>query len=472
MPPFRGGLGLNVGCGRRENMDEKRSVVVGAGLVGSLWAIFLARRGYKVDLYEKRPDMRQVQISAGRSINLALSHRGFRALEWVGLAQKIYEIALPMEGRRIHNLDGKVHFQPYGLEGQAIYSVSRRALNILLLNAAEEAGVSIHFRHVCREIDWKSRKITFFREEDQKTIEVSPPLVFGCDGAFSACRMAMLRLNRFNYSQLYLQHGYKELTIPPREGSWALDPGSLHIWPRHQFMLIALPNPDHTFTCTLFLPFEGEPSFEKLQSEKQVLDFFQCHFPDALPLMPTLLEDFQRNPTSSLCTIRCEPWHYQDWLLLLGDAAHAIVPFYGQGLNAGFEDCRLLAELWEEKGEGKWDEIMAQYSQMRKPSADAISELAMENFIEMRDRVADPTFLLKKAIERRLHQIAPQKFLPLYSLVTFTQTPYDIAKAQGKRNEEILQAVLQEISSTSQPEVRLEQGALDPLLQQYLAKFA
>ncbi|MCS6930271.1 MAG: FAD-dependent monooxygenase [Saprospiraceae bacterium] len=417
-------------------------IVVGAGLVGTLWTIFLARRGYQVEVYERRPDMRRVGYTGGRSINLAMSVRGWTALEKAGIRQRIEQTAIPMYGRMMHDLEGKLTFQPYGEEGQAIYSVSRGGLNLELLHLADAyENVCFHFEHRCVDVDLEQPLITFedLRTGKYKTIEA--PLIFGADGAFSAVRYVLQRTDRFNYAQHYIEHGYKELTIPPgANGRHQMEVNALHIWPRKQFMLIALPNIDGSFTCTLFLPFEGNPAFEQLNTDEAVTDFFKCYFPDAVPLMPTLLEDFRRNPTSSLVTTRCYPWQWQGRILLIGDAAHAIVPFYGQGMNAGFEDCTILDAMYDEYG-GDWSRILPAFSAQRKKDGDAILELALRNFVEMRDLVADPKFLLRKKIAARLHERHPE-FLPVYSMVSFSTIPYHVALQEDDRQNELFERIL------------------------------
>jgi kynurenine 3-monooxygenase len=422
--------------------SQQKAIVVGAGLVGSLWAVFLARRGYQVEVYERRPDMRAAGYQGGRSINLAMSERGWKAVEQAGIREKIEKVAIPMPGRMMHSVAGEKTFQPYGKEGQAIYSVSRGGLNLELLNiAASFPNVRFFFDHRCVDVDLEKPFLTF---EDLKTNElktVEAPLIFAADGAFSAVRYALQRTDRFNYTQFYLEHGYKELTIPPTaEGSHRMEKNALHIWPRGNFMLIALPNADGTFTCTLFLPFEGEVAFEKIKTDADVMAFFQKYFPDAVPLMPTLLEDFWKNPTSSLVTVKCAPWQWQSRILLIGDAAHAIVPFYGQGMNAGFEDCTILAAMHDELG-GDWSEIIPQFASQRKADGDAIAELAQRNFIEMRDLVADPKFLLRKKIAALLHERHPD-FLPVYSMVTFSNTPYHVALREDDAQNRLFQQIL------------------------------
>jgi len=423
--------------------NEKKALVVGAGLVGSLWSIFLAKRGYEVHLYERRSDMREAGFIGGRSINLAMSTRGWKALEKAGIRAKIEEHAIPMYGRMMHDETGDLAFQPYGKKDQAIYSVSRGGLNLELLNIADSyENVHLYFDQRCQQVDLDARELHFEHTKTGKQTIVQAPLIFGTDGAFSMVRGAMQRTSRFNYSQSYLEYGYKELTIPPHaDGSHRMEKNALHIWPRHHFMLIALPNTDGSFTGTLFLPFaDKEDAFENLQTDRQVLSFFEKYFADAIPMMPDLLSDFKQNPTSSLVTIRCNPWHYDHRVLLLGDASHAIVPFYGQGMNSGFEDCTILDEILERHGED-WDKAIAEFNDTRIKDADAIADLALQNFVEMRDLVADPQFLLRKQIEKYLAEQHPDEFLPVYSMVTFRHRPYSEAlrevNAQNQLFEEI-----------------------------------
>lgn len=425
-------------------MKKQNITLVGAGLVGSLLSIYLKKRGHDVTVYERRPDLRTNRISAGKSINLALSDRGWRGLEGVGIADEIRKVAIPMKGRMIHNLDGRIVFQPYGKEGQAIWSVSRGGLNCVLMDLAEKHGAKIHFNEKCTAIDLRKGEAVFENSETNKTSTVSADRIFSSDGAFSAGRLQLqLSTDRFDYQQFYLKHGYKELVIPPTaSGEFAMDPNALHIWPRGQFMLIALPNLDKTFTCTLFFPFEGEYSFSSLDTNEKMLDFFRKTFPDAVPLMPTLEEDYWNNPTSSLCIVKCWPWTFDDKLALIGDAAHAIVPFYGQGMNCGFEDCVVLEGLMNKHGDD-WNAIFREYEFLRKPDGDAIADLAVANFVEMRDKTADAKFLLQKKIEARFSEKHPDKWIPLYTMVTFSpDIRYSTALKEGGRQEAIMQKVM------------------------------
>ena len=423
---------------------EKDIVIIGAGLVGSLLSIYLSNKGHKVTIYERRGDMRKEKVEAGRSINLALSDRGIKALREVCIADDIMKIAIPMHGRAIHNVDGSHAFQPYGKEGQYINSVSRRELNCRLMDKAEGLGVKIIFNHKCNTIDWKNNAIHFENTIEQKTEVVEFSLCFGSDGAYSSARLAhMLDHNAFNYQQYYIESGYKELSIPAGEnGSFILEKNALHIWPRKNYMLIALPNPDGSFTGTLFFPFEGPLSFEKLQTEKAVMEFFTETFPDVLSLIPDLSKQFFDHPTSSLVTVKCYPWIREDKFCLIGDAAHAIVPFFGQGMNAGFEDCSVLNQLMESHG-SDWSAILKEFQQMRKPDTDAIADLAQNNAIEMQSKTADPKFLLQKKIEARLHEKYPDKWIPGYSQVTFSpHIRYSEALLNSQKQESIMQKVM------------------------------
>ena len=417
--------------------------VLGGGLVGALHATFLARKGFQVSLYEQRSDIRKVKLKENRSINLAVSNRGWSAMEILGIADQVREHVVPMKGRMMHDPQGKTTFQPYSAEDNAIYSVSRGRLNQLLLEIAASHGVSLHFSHKCTYVDL-SHGIAYFTvaAEEISEVTVEADLIIGADGAFSAVRKAMQRTDRYNFSQYYIDWGYKELSIPPlANGDWAIDPHALHIWPRGNFMLIALPNLDRSFTCTLFLPFEGETSFEVLTDDEKVADFFNTYFPDSVPLMPQLQQEFRENPTSSLVSISCYPWSRYNKATLVGDASHALVPFYGQGMNAGFEDVRVFMELIEKYGPN-WEKVLPAYEQLRKPDADAIQELAMANFVEMRHSVADENFLLRKKIETELHKRYPNRWMPLYSMVTFSSMRYSEALERGRLQSKIMDSVM------------------------------
>jgi kynurenine 3-monooxygenase len=422
-------------------MSDKNVAIVGAGLVGSLLAIYFSKRGYQVSVFERRGDMRAMGYEGGRSINLALSNRGIRALKEVGLAEEVKSIAIPMHRRVMHDRESKLTYQPYGKEGEFINSVSRSALNVLLMNKAEGLGVKFNFEQRITHVDLDKTILSV--HSGRSTVDCVPfNLIIGADGAFSAVRGALMFTDRFDYSQDYTDHGYKELHIPPGDaGSFKLEKNALHIWPRESFMMIALPNPDGSFTCTLFFPFSGTPSFDQLKTDAEVSMFFENTFPDAVELMPALLEDYNANPTSSLVTIKCFPW-VRNKTLLIGDAAHAMVPFYGQGMNAGFEDCRILNQMLDQHNDD-WQEVLSLFEQTRKPDADAIARLALDNFIEMRDLVADADFLLRKKIEARLHQLYPTQWIPLYSMVTFhDEMPYSVAYKTGQKQKRIMDEVM------------------------------
>ena len=414
--------------------------VVGAGLVGSLYAIYMAKRGYKVEVFERRSDMRNISMGAGRSINLALSDRGFKGLKGVGIDNEIRKIGIPMHGRIMHDVSGKLTFQQYGKEGQSIYSVSRGDLNCKLMDLAEREGVKIHFEHKCTGVNLDAASAQF--QYNGENVAVQGDLLVGTDGAYSEVRDAMQKTPWFNYSQYYIDYAYKELSIPPNaDGTHRLEVNALHIWPRKDFMLIALPNIDGSFTCTLFFPKTGDLSFESLDTLEKAETFFGEHFSDALDLMPHFREEYQSNPAAGMVIVKCFPWTWKDSALLIGDAAHAIVPFYGQGMNCGFEDCSVFSELHDEQ-HSDWNELMRSYEKSRKENADAIAELALRNFIEMRDRVAEPMFLLQKKIEGKFSAAYPHFWTPLYSMVTFSHIPYNEALIAGDKQERIMQTIM------------------------------
>ena len=417
-----------------------RIAIVGAGLSGALLANLLGEAGCEIEVFEHRPDPRTKGFIGGRSINLALSARGIHGLKRAGLAEKVLADAIPMAGRLIHSPTGQVSFQPYSKNpGDAINSVSRGGLNIALLDgAARYDNVRYRFEHRCVDVDAERPSVTALKGAGGRAVEFDADLVIGCDGAFSVVRGALQRLDRFAYSQSYLDHGYKELTIRPTStGDFAMSPGGLHIWPRGGFMMIALPNTDRSFTCTCFWPFTGPNGFDAVGADDEILSFFKRHFPDAVPLMPTLVADYRRNPPSSLVTVRCAPWYHRDTVVLAGDAAHAIVPFYGQGINAGFEDCVLLADCLAEHPADR-ERALKTYYQGRKVHADAIADLAIANFLEMRDHVASARFRMKKRTERLLHRLLPRWYTPLYNLVSFTLIPYAEAVRRTRRAKRVV----------------------------------
>ncbi|HEY4257820.1 MAG TPA: NAD(P)/FAD-dependent oxidoreductase [Candidatus Udaeobacter sp.] len=418
-------------------------VLIGSGLAGGLLAAYLGRRGYDVDLYERRADPREGNIVGGRSINLAISTRGIHALEQIGIAHEALQHAIPMRGRMIHDKSGALHFTPYDVDPKnCINSIGRAALNTTVIEAAQRySNVRAHFNHKCTDVDLDTATAQFETEHGQ--LAARSDAVIGVDGAFSAVRQSMqMHIHGFEYDESYLAHGYKELTIPPGPGgSWRMEKNALHIWPRKSFMMIALPNPDGSFTCTLFWEFEGPRSFATTKTDDDVLRFFDQEFPDALPLMPTLLEDFRENPTGSLVTIRCAPWFYRDKVCLVGDAAHAVVPFYGQGMNAAFEDCVVLDECLEEFS-GNREHAFAEYFRRRKENSDALADLAIGNFVEMRDKTASKTFRAKKKLDHALEAALPGSYLPLYTMVTFTRIPYAEAARRARVQDAIVYAGL------------------------------
>jgi len=420
---------------------SKNIAIIGSGLVGSLLAIYLRKKGHSVTVFDRRPDIRTIRFS-GRSINLAMSNRGWHSLRGVGLEDRIKEIAIPLDKRAMHVNEKPVYFQKYGKEGEAIWSISRGVLNKKMIDLAEEAGTDFRFNEKVWDVDLPEAKIFTGKSEKSKWKEYQYDLIFGCDGAFSRVRHKMQRRSRFDYSQNFIDVGYKELTIPANEdGTHKLDKNSFHIWPRGKFMLIAMPNIDGSFTCTLFLPFEGKISFESITTEDEAKKFFRTYFPNVKKNIENLSHDFFKNPTSAMVTMKCYPWTYWDKVALVGDSAHAIVPFYGQGMNAGFEDIFVLNELMETHG-NDWDTIFKQYQENRKPNADAIAELSYRNFVEMSSKTADPKFMLRKKIEKWFSAKHPDKWIPVYSRVTFSERPYAEALAIGDRQEAIMQEIL------------------------------
>jgi kynurenine 3-monooxygenase len=425
--------------------SKTKFVLIGSGLAGGLLAAYLGRRGYNVDLYERRADPREGNLVGGRSINLALSTRGIHALEQLGIAGEVLKHAIPMRGRMIHEKSGDLHFAPYDVDpNKHINSIGRAALNTTVIEAAQRyPNVRVHFNHQCTSVDIDSATAQLLNTSTSQPLSASADSIIGVDGAFSAVRQSMqLKIDNFEYDESYLAHGYKELTIPPGpNGSWQMEREALHIWPRKSFMMIALPNPDGSFTCTLFWEFEGPRSFATTKTGDDVRRFFEEEFPDAVPLMPNLLEDFKDNPTGSLVTIRCAPWFYRDKVALVGDAAHAVVPFYGQGMNAAFEDCVVLDECLAKFPDNR-ERAFAKYFASRRENADALADLALENFIEMRDKTASKTFRAKKKLDHFLEAALPGIYLPLYTMVTFTRIPYAQAAQRARRQDRIVYAGL------------------------------
>jgi kynurenine 3-monooxygenase len=443
---------------------ETHFTIVGSGLAGALMACYLGKAGQRVDMYEKRPDPRSHGAERGRSINLALSLRGIQALEEVGLAERVLKDAIPMPGRMIHAPTGETTFQPYGKSGQAINSVSRAGLNLTLIEAAAQyPAVRLFFDQRCTGLDLQQMTVELAGVDGSNRHEPFDVLI-GADGAYSAVRATLQKQERFNFQQDYLSHGYKELSIPAGHGgSFQMEKNALHIWPRHSFMMIALPNSDGSFTCTLFWAYEGPNSFGAIRNETDLLSFFKAQFPDAVPLMPTLAEDYFHNPIGPLVTMRCQPWHHDGRVVLLGDAAHAVVPFLGQGMNAAFEDCTVLARCLSvasggrklpvdalgtiekqgayaprsptERGPGNLAEVFGQFEAKRKQHADALADMAVANFYEMRDHVASRWFLVRKKLQILLYTLFPSSYVPLYNMIQFTTTPYADARRRARKQE-------------------------------------
>lgn len=429
--------------------------IVGAGLVGSLLATLLGQRGYRVQLLERRSDMRRYEVDAGRSINLALSERGIHALDLAGLMDQVRPLLIPMRGRMLHDEKGNTEFSPYGQRPEeVIYSVSRGGLNRLMMTAAEQhPDVQLRFNQRCQSINFEANRLELTDQVTGERILHDFEILVGADGAGSQVRQAMIRAVGGAATSEFLDHDYKELEIPSGpEGTHRIEREALHIWPRGGFMLIALPNLDGSFTVTLFLPKEGDPGFDRLTGEEEVAAFFARWFPSAASLIPELTKDFFSNPTGPLGTVRCAPWHYQNDSLILGDAAHAIVPFHGQGMNAGFEDCSELIRLLDEHGED-WDAVLPEFSQIRKPCGDAIAQMALENYVTMRDSVLDPQFQLKKELGFALERELPDRFIPRYSMVMFHRIPYDVVLQRGKMQERLLGTLVE--GKTSLAEIDL-----------------
>lgn len=425
--------------------------IIGAGLAGSLLSVLLGQRGYSVTILERRADMRQQNVDAGRSINLALSSRGIYALRQAGLMDEVEKLLIPMRGRMLHLENGTTQFSPYGQRPEeVIYSVSRRDLNCLMMTAAETAPpVNVIFNQKLESIDFKNQTICVTDEVNQTLRTESYEMLIGADGAGSRVRRALLPIVNGHSTSELLDHDYKELEIPAGpNGSYQIEREALHIWPRGSYMLIALPNQNGSFTVTLFMPKTGQPSFESLADAAAVTRFFREHFPDALALIPELVTDFFANPQGILGTVRCQPWHFKNSALLIGDAAHAIVPFHGQGMNAGFEDCSELVRLLDQHADD-WSTVLPEFDTIRRPNANAIADMALENYITMRSSVVDPQFQLKKEIGFELEKRFPERFIPRYSMVMFHRMSYSLAFQRGEIQNEILSQLAQGISEFS-----------------------
>ena len=422
----------------------RKITLIGAGLTGPLLAAYLTQHGYEVDIYERRSDMRKETISAGRSINLAMSVRGIQALKEVGIYEKIKPLTIPMKGRMIHGLNGSTHLQPYGQkEEEVIYSVSRATLNMELMSLAEETGkIRIYFNQKCTHVDLDKKRFNILNESTGEESDHSFQLIIGVDGSASAVRNSMVDRGKIQFTDKPLGHGYKELTIPPSEtGEFQLEPNALHIWPRGKFMLIALPNMDRSFTCTLFFPMEGETSFATVNSKEKIISLFEAYFPDSISILNRLTEEYRTNPTGILGSVYCDPWHLGDSAVLLGDAAHAVVPFFGQGMNASFQDCTVLNGLMIEHGDD-WKTILNEFSQLHVKNGHAIANMALENYIEMRDKVNDSQYRIRRKLELALENQFPDRFIPRYSMVSFHQIPYSKVYQRGNLQLKIIEALI------------------------------
>ena len=421
---------------------KKDITIVGAGLVGSLCSLYMTSRGYNVRIFEKRKDLRSEIISAGKSINLALSERGLTALKKVGVHEEVMKIAIPMYRRIMHDEKGILSEQEYGNPGQAIYSVSRAELNALMMELAEMKGAKLEFNQLCKYVDFDKSSVTFENTITNKEKTIDADIVIGADGALSEVRNKMVENLKHEFKLYKIGHSYKELLIPAsKNGTHLINKNALHIWPRGEFMLIALANLNGSFTCTLFAPTTGDNSFENLNTKEEVETYFNQVYPDFTPLVPNLFEQWEENPTSTLGIVRTYPWHVKDNAILVGDSAHATVPFYGQGMNAGFEDCRVLNELLD-RHEDDLFSCFKEYSKIRKPNGDGVQDLSMQNYVVMRDKTADPKFLLQKKIEQKFANSYPEKWIPLYSMVSFTNISYSDAWEIGMKQQKIMEEIM------------------------------
>jgi kynurenine 3-monooxygenase len=405
----------------------ERIIVAGAGLVGSLLAVYLSRKGYRVDVYDRNPDPRAASSDAraGKAFNLTLCDRGFKALDEVGVGNLIRSISVPAYGRFVHNEQGELAYQPYGNNSEALYSILRSDMSRAMVEfAAAKPNVEFHFDEKCVGLNLSPLEVEFKNMRTGAQRREKAYLLFGADGAFSGVRTHLQRFHRVSYAQEFLDQGYKELNVPATAtAEWVSEKNVLHMWPRGRYMLLGFPNPDGSFTCSLHMPFEGSVSFASLQTESNVLDFFNEKFPDVVDHIPNLVAEFNGCPPNPMVTVKCSPWTLQGKVALIGDAAHVLYPYYGQGANAGFEDCSVLMQCLEKYGDD-WKTVFSEYEQLRKPNMDAISEMVVEHYVEIRDLLGDPKFLLRKALERKLNQLFPDRYLPLYTMIAFTTMPY------------------------------------------------
>ncbi len=426
--------------------------IVGAGLVGSLWGLLLQKKGFKVAIYEKRSDPRLQKLGAGRSINLIVTSRGLKGLEMAGLRSKIHQLAVPVYGRMIHGKDGTLTYQAYGQDKECNYSVSRGELNNFLITEAEAAGVKFHFEHEVQDLKIETKELRF-KKPLMGSATVTYDILFGTDGAGSKLRplLATLFPDQMTQTTDWLEADYKELTLPKnKNGEPALKTDALHIWPRGAHMMMALANRDGSFTVTGYLPKANSTwSFDRLKEDSDIVELFKTEFADAVPLMPDFLNEFNENPQGHLGTVTCSKWVFADSIALMGDAAHGIVPFFGQGMNSGFEDCTTLMGLID-KHAGAWAIILKEFEDLQKPNAKAIAEMALENWIEMRDKVADHNFLLRRKMDSALEQKYPGLYKSRYGLITYTLVPYVLAQKAGLKQNELMDQILKNLTSLEQ----------------------
>lgn len=441
------------------------TIVIGAGLVGSLLSMFLAKKGYQVEVFDRAADPRKNNRNSGRSINLTLCERGLKVLDRVGVGKSIRALAVPVYGRLIHDIESKLTFQPYGNNREALYSIERNQLNKVLLDFAERHfPINFSFQQKCLDVDFTVPAVELKNQSSGETTRHRAERIFGADGAYSAVRLQMQKKTRLNFSQQYSSQGYKELQAPPSVKKWTAEKTVIHIWPRGNYMLIGFPNLDGSFTCSLHLPFEGPLSFESIKTADDLLRLFNDSFPDAVSFIPRLVDDFFTHTANTMITIKCTPWSYQDKVALIGDAAHSIFPSYGQGANAGFEDCGTLYDCMEKHGDD-WHAVLNEFENQRHANTDAIAELCIQHFRELRDHVGTPGFLLKKEIERKINKAYPQKYLDLYSMISFTQMPY----TEALRVDSEQRAIVEQIMSVKEVEKKLNSVEVDNLISTLMA---
>lgn len=451
-------------------MKTERIIIVGAGLVGALFSVYLSKRGYTVDIFDTHPDIRRMPVRPGKAINLTLCERGLRALDRVGAGDMVRELAVPAYGRYIHPENGELVYQPYGNNQEAIYSILRRQLAEVFITFAERhPRINLHFNEKCVGLGLSPLGVEFLNTQTGATSRHDADLVFGADGTYSSVRTLMQRMHRFNYSQEFLDQGFKELELPAGSGApWASEQNGLHMWPRGAFMLIGFPNADGSFTCALNMPFEGEPSFDSLTTPQKVEEFFAEVFPDVAPHIPHLGESFFLHPPNPMVTVRCSPWTFQGKVALIGDAAHVLFPYYGQGANAGFEDCSVLVDCLDRHGED-WPAVFADYERSRKPNMDAISQMVSHHYAEIRDQLADPRFLLLKAVERKVNQMYPDDYQPLYSMITFTTMPYAEALRIDREQRELMDKLMHIEGLERKLESRETEATIRRLMGEFIA---